>query len=107
MIDAQRLWWEQSKSDLRVFKQLRALGAHPCHLLHYLQMATEKLSKAYFCALETRPRKLTQDSFGSCEPCLPVLQESLNGSVRGLALLGQKILISGSPPTSDLSRTIS
>ena len=47
MNEAQRLWWEQSKSDLRIFKQLRKLGAHPCHLLHYLQMATEKISKAY------------------------------------------------------------
>jgi hypothetical protein len=47
MNDAQRLWWEQSKSDLSVFKKLRSLGAHPCHLLHYLQMATEKISKAY------------------------------------------------------------
>jgi hypothetical protein len=48
MNDAQRLWWEQARSDLTVFKQLRKLGAPPCHLLHYLQMATEKLSKAYF-----------------------------------------------------------
>src|ERR1700683_2930283 len=43
----QRLWWKQAQSDHAIFVQLRGLGAHECHLLHYLQMATEKLSKAY------------------------------------------------------------
>ena len=28
---------------------LRKHGADPCHQLHYWQMATEKLGKAYFC----------------------------------------------------------
>lgn len=44
---AQELWWKQAQSDLRMFVQLRRSGASECHLLHYLQMATEKLSKAY------------------------------------------------------------
>jgi hypothetical protein len=56
--NAQRLWWEQSKSDLKVFKQLRTLGAHPCHLLHYLQMATEKISKAYLWRSGNPPPKV-------------------------------------------------
>ena len=43
----QRLWWEQAKSDHAVFVHLRRLGVPDCHVLHYLQMATEKLSKAY------------------------------------------------------------
>lgn len=47
MNDAQELWWTQALSDLAIFMQLRRIGAHECHLLHYLQMATEKLSKAY------------------------------------------------------------
>ena len=47
MNEAQKLWWDQAKSDLQLFKQLRRLGAHECHLLHYLQMSTEKISKAY------------------------------------------------------------
>jgi len=47
MNDAQRLWWRQAQSDHKIFVQLRRAGAHECHLLHYLQMATEKLSKAY------------------------------------------------------------
>ena len=47
MNDAQELWWRQARSDHAVFVQLRRAGGHECHLLHYLQMATEKLSKAY------------------------------------------------------------
>lgn len=47
MNHAQKLWWRQSRSDHAIFVQLRRSGAHECHLLHYLQMATEKLSKAY------------------------------------------------------------
>ena len=43
----QRLWWIQTQSDFDTFRQLKRLGVHPCHLLHYLQMASEKLSKAY------------------------------------------------------------
>jgi hypothetical protein len=42
MNEAQKLWWYQAKSDLQLFKQLRRVGAHECHLLHYLQMSTEK-----------------------------------------------------------------
>jgi hypothetical protein len=47
MNHAQELWWKQTEADHRLFVQLRRAGAHECHLLHYLQMATEKLSKAY------------------------------------------------------------
>jgi hypothetical protein len=47
MNGAQELWWRQAQSDLELFIQLRRAGVHECHLLHYLQMATEKLSKAY------------------------------------------------------------
>jgi len=44
----QKLWWKQARSDHALFVQLRGAGVHECHLLHYLQMATEKVSKAYF-----------------------------------------------------------
>lgn len=47
MNNAQRLWWEQACSDQRVFELLRREGLGQCHTLHYLQMVTEKLSKAY------------------------------------------------------------
>lgn len=44
---AQKLWWDQAKFDHDLFLALKRGGAAECHLLHYLQMATEKLSKAY------------------------------------------------------------
>ena len=38
----------QARSDWAVYLHLAALPEHPrCHALHYLQMATEKLGKAY------------------------------------------------------------
>ena len=48
MNNYQKLWWEQARSDLAVLVLLRRHGAAPCHQLHYLQMAAEKLGKAYF-----------------------------------------------------------
>ncbi len=44
----QELWWRQAKSDHAVFVLLRRQGAAQCHSLHFLQMATEKIAKAYF-----------------------------------------------------------
>lgn len=44
----QDCWWRQAKSDLQVLRLLRVEGADACHQLHYLQMVTEKISKAYF-----------------------------------------------------------
>ena len=57
MNDAQRLWWQQAQSDRALFVHLRRSGAHECHLLHYLQMATEKLGKAYFWRSKKPPPK--------------------------------------------------
>lgn len=53
----QRLWWEQTRSDHAVLLLLRRQGASPCHQLHYLQMVTEKLGKAYFWRTGSPPRK--------------------------------------------------
>jgi hypothetical protein len=44
----QELWWEQSQSDHSILVLLRRNGSHACHQLHYLQMVTEKIAKAYF-----------------------------------------------------------
>ena len=44
----QELWWQQAKSDHDVFVLVRGTGMGQCHALHYLQMVTEKLAKAYF-----------------------------------------------------------
>ncbi len=48
MNSQQELWWKQAKSDHYAFVLLRGQGSAQCHSLHYLQMITEKLAKAYF-----------------------------------------------------------
>jgi hypothetical protein len=53
----QELWWRQSESDHAVFKLLRGQGPAVCHTLHYLQMTTEKLAKAYFWRTGSPPQK--------------------------------------------------
>ena len=55
MIPQQDLWWQQARSDHSAFLVLRRHQADPCHLLHYLQMSTEKLAKAYFWRTGTPP----------------------------------------------------
>jgi hypothetical protein len=37
----------QARSDWQVFEHLYDSDFPECHALHYLQMATEKLAKAY------------------------------------------------------------
>lgn len=58
----QKLWWEQSLSDLDIWILLRKNEAPVCHQLHYLQMATEKLGKAYFWRGE-KPEKKSHACF--------------------------------------------
>ena len=53
----QQLWWEQTQSDHSVLLLLRHQGAAACHQLHYLQMVTEKLGKAYFWRTGSPPKK--------------------------------------------------
>jgi hypothetical protein len=53
----QQLWWEQTLSDHSILRILRRAGVSPCHQLHYLQMVTEKLGKAYFWRKGTPPPK--------------------------------------------------
>ena len=57
MNEYQQLWWEQTRSDHEVLQVLRRNHAKPCHQLHYLQMITEKLGKAYFWRTGRPPRK--------------------------------------------------
>jgi hypothetical protein len=56
MNNYQRLWWEQAQSDHGVFIRFRGEGIAECHSLHYLQMVTEKLAKAYFWRSQTPPK---------------------------------------------------
>lgn len=57
MNQAQEIWWRQTRSDKAVLELLRREGADACHQLHYLQMVTEKLAKAYFWQKEVPPAK--------------------------------------------------
>lgn len=52
----QKVWWEQTQSDHLVLLLLRHSDASACHQLHYLQMVTEKLGKAYFWRTGKPPR---------------------------------------------------
>jgi hypothetical protein len=48
MTEHQRLFLVQARSNLAIFEFLRSNAHLPvCHALHYLQMATEMLGKAY------------------------------------------------------------
>ena len=59
----QTLWWEQARSDHAVLVLLRQQGAAACHQLHYLQMVTEKLGKAYFWRSRTAPATKSHAGF--------------------------------------------
>jgi hypothetical protein len=58
----QQVWWEQTRADHALLQALRKRGDAPCHQLHYLQMVTEKLGKAYFWRVGHPPRS-THASF--------------------------------------------
>ena len=46
----------QGESDLEIFYKLHSTPVEPCHYLHYLQMASEKIAKGLSCKDElTQP----------------------------------------------------
>src|ERR1700685_2243805 len=45
--DWAKAYAKQALSDLDAREKLESTGAHKCHRLHFLQMAAEKLCKAY------------------------------------------------------------
>jgi hypothetical protein len=54
----QAAFYRQSLFDWRLFNDLRRRSeCEACHELHYLQMATEKLAKAYLWGTRTPPRQ--------------------------------------------------
>ncbi len=57
MNPSQATWWRQARSDLDVLRLLRRNAVAPCHQLHYLQMAGEKIAKAYFWRTGAPPAK--------------------------------------------------
>ena len=52
----QELWWKQASSDYMVFSHFKSQGFPQCHALHYLQMSTEKISKAYAWRKQSPPK---------------------------------------------------
>ena len=73
----QAVWWEQTRADYSVLRLLRSQNALPCHQLHYLQMVTEKLGKAYFWRTPHPPRT-THASFVRFLQALDDRQPSAN-----------------------------
>lgn len=54
----------QARSDHALFERLAALRAEACHRLHYFQMVTEKLAKAWLTGPEAgRPPKPVHAAF--------------------------------------------
>lgn len=43
-------FWAQARSDWEMYTKMGRAKGPACHVLHYLQMATEKLGKAYLLA---------------------------------------------------------
>ena len=76
MNEFQKLWWEQARSDHEILSLLRENGAGPCHQLHYLQMVTEKLAKAYFWGAKSPPKNKSHAGFGQFMRALASFQGS-------------------------------
>ena len=67
----QRAYARQAKADWAAYEVLRAATDLPqCQSLHFLQMACEKLCKAYLCSQKVEPRFL-QTSHGFIAGNLP------------------------------------
>ena len=104
----QQLFRAQARSDYEVYQLLAR--RHPCHRLHYLQMATEKLAKVYFWrngvfpgfshhrfepflgALDSSGRGDFHRMFGYSDPRRFALQKA---SIFGLALRLQNLVPGG------------
>lgn len=61
--ECQVRWLEQCRDDFRIYELLRQYGQNPRQILHYLQMATEKLAKAYLWRTGKAPTK-SHSGFG-------------------------------------------
>jgi hypothetical protein len=86
MNKAQELWWKQAHSDWRAYQVLRKTGGvDSCHELHFLQMAAEKISKAYL--LRTFQPKRSHAGFGKFLRLL--IQSSNSGNLQRIARIHQ------------------
>jgi len=53
-----KVFLEQASSDWQVYEHLKGTHFPNCHALHYLQMATEKLAKAYLLVIPTESQSV-------------------------------------------------
>lgn len=92
----------QARSDFDVANELRRRGRAPCHWIHYLQMATEKLAKAYLISDQGGPPPRSHASFvrfvrvvGSRSPAIASRYRNrgaqLKAYLRGLEPIAQAI----------------
>ncbi len=65
MHDWRSAYLTQARSDFQMFRLLEREGAPLSHCLHYLQMATEKLSKGLKLKPGEAPRETVQEAFVS------------------------------------------
>jgi len=74
-------FFEQAKSDFAMFESLQAQGAlvAECHVLHYLQMATEKLAKAVAARTGIQVPARRHDSFSRLAGALATRPDILSG----------------------------
>lgn len=54
-----KAFFKQAKDDYSMFVHLNQSSYAECQQLHYLQMATEKLAKAFLCNPDNTPPKVT------------------------------------------------
>ncbi|MDP2808442.1 MAG: hypothetical protein Q8O74_09950 [bacterium] len=52
-------FFKQAGDDYSMFVHLNQVSSAECRQLHYLQMATEKLAKAFLCGPDNIPPKIT------------------------------------------------
>jgi len=56
-------FFREADSDYIIFTEFNRARKPACQRLHYLQMATEKLAKAFLCSRKDRPPKPTHAAF--------------------------------------------
>jgi hypothetical protein len=74
-----RAYAKQAQADFNLWKVLDSLpdayGIRTCHKLHLLQMACEKICKAYLCKHKSKPSDL-QQSHAYVKTILPLIARS-------------------------------
>jgi len=88
---------EQARSDWRAYEAIQNLSLDECHVLHYLQMATEKLGKAMLLAEEDDIKKVRTSHkafirFLHVSARHPIVQEHLQMSAQQMRMYIKSLL---------------